>query len=137
MQHCLKLCNKDGCLFKTQCSILATVMYVHPPESVLSNVWSLDDTMSITTECEMKMTPDDDHIIFCNNSVSRWHNNHYYWMQNEKWHLMMTISYIVPYIVITLHNNCYSWIHTEKWCIMHIHTCKTKKLPKMVSLIPK
>ena len=31
MLHCLKLCNKDCGLFKTQCSILTTVMYVHSP----------------------------------------------------------------------------------------------------------
>ena len=31
MQHCLKLCNKDCGLFKTQCSILTSVMYVHSP----------------------------------------------------------------------------------------------------------
>ena len=87
-----------------------------------------------------KMMPDDDHIIYFQNVVLRWHNHCYGWIHTEKWCLMMLDDAHIIYfqnVVSRWHNHCYSWIHTEKWCIMHIHTYKTKKLPNMVSPITK
>ena len=52
-----------------------------------------------------KMMFSDDHIIFYQNIVSRWHNH------------------------------CHNWIPMHKWCITHIDTYTIKKLPNMVSLI--
>ena len=108
----------------------------------------------------------DDHIIYCKNVVSGWHNNSYSWIHAVKCCIMhihaydtkklpnmvslitkwtpqlKTMSnddYIIycENIVFRWHNNCYGCIHTEKCCIMHIHTYQTKKLPNMVSLITK
>jgi len=53
--------------------------------------------------CNWKTMPNDDHIIYCENIVFRWHNN------------------------------CYGCIHTEKCCIMHIHTYETKKLVSLIT----
>ena len=100
----------------------------------------------------------DDHIIYCKNVVSGWHNDSYSWIHAVKCCIMHIHAYetkklpnmvslitkwtpqlktmpnddYIIYcenIVFRWHNNCYGCIHTEKCCIMHIHTYETKKLP--------
>ena len=63
------------------------------------------------------MVPDNAHIIYCDNIVSRWHNDHYHWICTENGvesiyiHIKLRnfLKWLVQY-----QNRHHHWIHIEK-----------------------